>query len=633
MLVVVTLNPLFEREWRGRFRRPTTHGQLLLLVSAMMALVCFGIWRIGFLPDMTVKEWRLNGHYWLDTYHCLGSFVFWCGALLLGATSVSDEKASATWEHLLLSPSGGKGLSVGKIASGAAWLLMLQIALFPALLVAGLCFGATPSEVAGVMLSHLLLTLQGATLGFWGALRGNTLMDGLGQSLAAIGRVLGQCVLVAIVSIWLVTLLGFVIRVLLLIPIPVLKSSLNAAWPLAYGLLLWIAEIWGSLVAGVTGVGIPLQALPGTDFFHFLHPVALIVGQVFGIAVFLKLSVWELDYPTRDFWGVTGQGVEEHKGNDHLQVLYRVWSWNLTPEQVTAFPLREQKEPFAKIRSLLPTWERAMADVAAAFAPPATASTQAAVPLAVKTPRANTKRMRAPVSRRWQELNPVLWLDLTRCLSLRSPDSAMLPVLLTLGALGGSVLLAISLFLLIGWVQNTFGGVRGDVSSLGATWEELHWVLLWAALACGPIWGTMGYVIERRTGMLVELRLTLITASEMWWGKFGARFVIFAALSIPVLAIVAFFAWNWPDKNAPWEVASALLSSWALGMWSVCACLWLSDSCRRDLTAALWCGAFGLGWGLLLWNFPTFSWVPVHLGGATLTGGHLFWRLKRLGFG
>lgn len=241
--------------------------------------------------------------------------------------------------------------------------------------------------------------------------------------------------------------------------------------------------------------------------------------------------------------------------------------------------------------------------------------------------------MRAPVSRRWQELNPVLWLDLTRCLSLRSPDSAMLPILLTVGALSGSLLLAVSLFLLVGWIQTGLGGAHGDVSSLSTLWEQLHWILWWSALACGPLWGALGYVVERRTGMLIELRLTLITALALWQGKFWARFGIFAALSIPLLSLIAFFAWNWPHKNAAFEVISALMSSWALGSWSVCACLWLSDSCRRDLAAALWCGTFGISWGLLLWSFPTFPWLPLHIAGTTLTGGHLFWRLKRLGFG
>lgn len=298
------------------------------------------------------------------------------------------------------------------------------------------------------------------------------------------------------------------------------------------------------------------------------------------------------------------------------QVLYRVWSWTLSPAQLAAFPTKERREPLSKTSDLLPTWEE----------------TFAFVPDEAPSPK-NTQRMRAPVSRRWQEWNPVLWLDLTRCLSLRSPDSNMVPVLFTLGALGGSLLLSITLFLLVGWVQNSLGGSRGDVSSLSSTWNDLHWMLWWGALACGPIYGATGYVVERRTGMLVELRLTLIDARAMWWGKFGARALIPALLSLSLLALVAFFAWNWPDKNGVYEVASALVSGWALAAWSLLACLWLSDSSRKELAATLWCGAFALAWGALLWNFPTFSWTPLHILGATLAGGHLFWRLKRLGFG
>lgn len=629
-----SLNPLFEREWRGRFRRPATHLQLALLVLVLMALVCLGVWRLGLLPAMYLIPWRQNGHALLNTYRWAGALIFWGGGLLLGATSVSDEKTSATWEHLLLSPAGGPGLSVGKIMSSAAWLVILQLVLFPPLLIAGFCFGATPPEIAGVMLAHLLLTIQAAVLGFWGALRGQDLVSGIGQSLQAIVVLLAQCLLVASLLSCVLVLFGAVLRGILLIPIPGLSAFFTAAWPVVLAFLMFVAKILASLVAGITGIGVPLQSWSETGRYLFAYP--LFVGQLMGSALFLKWSAWELDHPTRDFWASTPIGLEGQPAHQNVIVRYRVWSWTLTTEQLRSFPVRESREPLRPNRSLLPTWEKAMADVTTYLTHPAGTfvTENVASPQATeKAPRANTKRMRAPVSRRWQELNPVLWLDLTRCLSLRSPDSAMLPFLLILGALGGSILLAISLFLLVGWIQNAFGGARGDVSSLSSAWNQLHWVLWWAALSCGPLWGTMGYVVERRTGMLVELRLTLITALEMWVGKFGARFGIFAALSVPLLAIVAFFAWNWPTKSAVSEVTSAFLSSWSLGVWSVCACLWLSDSCRRDLTAALWCVTFGVGWGLLLWSFPTFNWAPVHLLGAALAGGHIFWRLKRLGFG
>ncbi|RYF46192.1 MAG: hypothetical protein EOO38_14610, partial [Cytophagaceae bacterium] len=188
--MMASLNPLFEREWRGRFRRLPTHLQLALLVAAMAAIVCLGVWRIGLGPGLSVMQWRANGRALLDGYRWLGALFFWIGALLMGTTSVSDEKSSATWEHLLLCPVGGRGLSVGKIASSAAWLLVIQIVLFPSLLVAGRCFGVTPAEIAGVMLCHLMLTVQGATLGFWGALRGRTLAEGVAESLGAIGRLI-----------------------------------------------------------------------------------------------------------------------------------------------------------------------------------------------------------------------------------------------------------------------------------------------------------------------------------------------------------------------------------------------------------------------------------------------------------
>ncbi|RYX86667.1 hypothetical protein EON83_00360 [bacterium] len=616
-----SFNPLFEREWRGRFRPLTSHLQLALIVAILAALVCFGVWRGAFTTGATVTQWRMEGRALLDGYCWLGALVFWSGALLIGATSVSDEKAHSTWEHLLLCPVGGRGLAVGKIASGAAWLLIIQIVLLPPLLVAGRCFGVTPTEIAAVMLSHLILTVQGATLGFWGALRAETLLNGIAEAMAAIGRILMQCLLVAFISGWVLMMIGIVMRALFGLPIPGLNALFKAVWPTILLVLFFIGQVLGSLVSGFVGVGVALRAFHAVG--DLLMPLPLIAGQLLSIALFVKWSAWAIDHPTRDFWGVTPTGYQ-HKINDHLRVLYRVWSWELTNHQLNAFPIWERREAPNKFQAVLPTLEQAFGQLQIPRPTPKANDAKA---------RTSTKRLRAPVSRRWQELNPVLWLDLTRCLSLRSPDSAMLPILLAIGALGGSMLLAVSLFLLVGWIQNSFGSSRGDVSSMATTWGQLHWMLTWSALACGPLWGAMGYVIERRTGMLIELRLTLITALEMWVGKFAARFGIFATLSVPLLSLVAFFAWNWPNKNASFEVASALLSSWSLGAWSVCACLWLSDSCRRDLSAALWSGSFGLGWGLLLWNFPAFSWLPLHIIGATLAGGHLLWRLKRLGFG
>ncbi len=796
------VNPLFEREWRERFRRLPSYLQLGGLVLLLLSLVCLGVWRARFDPDLTVIQWRRDGRALLDIYRWAGGLLFWCGALLMGATSVSDEKSGATWEHLLLCPVGGRGLSVGKIASGAAFLVVLQLALLPVLLVAGLCFGASPFEIGGVMLSHLLLTIQGATLGFWGALRGQTLAEGLVESLGGIGRLVGQCVLMAIIGLCFVSVGGLVLRVVFLLPIPGLGAFLGSVWLFAlHGIVL--LSCWAlSLVAGITGVGVPLLSSP--EIGPWLVPIGILVGQLLGIVLFLKWSAWEIDYPTRDFWpassnvdsnsrgftpsaplpnrptairssrldqlrlnpfrptparsasvrpdpprpdparpmparssnprvpapfgelptsqtapplfGASGSRAEKPRplivpppaptqpllpasrparppvetpqsahntpflnaaprhptsvqsapvelqttGAQSVpvigeqpspfgpssapapfpfdlnqtrrialstallpmmwQVLYRTWSWTLSPAQLAVFPAKERRESLSKTSNLLPTWEETFA--------PAPSPDEAQ-----HEPKKNTHRMRAPVSRRWQELNPVLWLDLTRCLSLRSPDSNMVPVLFILGALGGSLLLSITLFLLVGWVQNSLGGSRGDVSSLSETWGDLHWILWWGALACGPIYGATGYVIERRTGMLAELRLTLIDARAMWWGKFLSRFLIPALLSLPLLALVAFFAWNWPDKNGVYEVASALLSSWALSAWSLLLCLWVSDSSRKELSATLWCGAFALAWGVLLWNFPTFGWTPVHLLGATLAGGHLFWRLKRLGFG
>ncbi len=616
---MVSPGPLFEREWRERFRRFPSHLWLGGLVSVFALLVCLGAYRAALNPDLPALSWRAGGRALLDLYRWAGGLGFWSGALLLGATSVSDEKTASTWEHLLLCPIGGRGLAVGKIASGAAYLVALQLALLPVLLVAASCFGASPLEIGGVMLSHLLLTIQGATLGLWGALRGQSLLDGLEHSLGGIGRILMQTVLLLVFASCVVIPLGAAFAAatkLSAVSLAVFFKWVSVAF---IGAMLLVGQAFLSFVAGVTGLGVGAQSIREAN--EFLLAPCIWAGQLMGVALFLKWSVWEIDNPTRDFWGVTDARVRDHVPNDHLHVLYRVWSWTLSPAQLAAFPIKERREPLIKAHNLLPTWEQT-------FIP------SPAPPPTKEAPKKNTNRMRAPVSRRWQELNPVLWLDLTRCLSLRSPDSNMVPILFTVAALGGSLLLAISLFLLVGWVQNgVLGGPRADVSSLVSTWNDLHWTLRWGALACGPLWGATGYVVERRTGMLVELRLTLISARAMWLGKFLSRFGIFALLSLPMLAFVAFFACNWPDKNGAYEVASALVSSWALAAWSCLACLWLSDSSRKELASALWCGAFAISWGVLLWNFPTFGWTPVHLFGATLAGGHLLWRLKRLGFG
>lgn len=720
---MLSLNPLFEREWRERFRRRETYWQLGVFLAALGALLCFGVWRASLETPSNPLAWRAQGRMFLDWYRVTAGMLFWPAALLLGSVSVSDEKIGATWEHLLLCEVGGRGLAVGKIASSAAYLVILQFALLPLLLVAGGCFGVATGEIAGVMMSHLLLTVQGATLGLWGAIRAQTLGEGLLESLAAIGRFIGQTVVLLIGASWCVVLLGSVLSaVMVLAPSPVAAVF---KWLLAafIGALLWAAKALVSFVAGMTGLGVLAQSVAQVKFA--LLPLFLWAGQLVGVALFLKWSAWEVDYPAREFWGLATDALasaksslvtpppvsapvrlfervpspfEAHNANkttapplfgkalapanilrdapslfDSLdanknsplgtslppvnipraaspvsraiepqpiqneprhaeenvftptptrgRVLYRAWSWALSPSQLAAFPIKEARDLSAKNSTMLPTWEQQFA-----LEP---SSTDQLDEVATKT----IKRMRAPVSRRFQEWNPVLWLDLTRCLSLRSPDSKMFPVLLTIGALGGSFVLAVGLFLLVSWVQNVFGGARGDVSSFVSTWNSLHWILWWGALGFGPLWGATGFVVERRTGMLVELRLTLLTARAVWWGKFAARFGIVAALSLPILALVAFFAWNWPDKNGLTETISALVSSWALATWSLLACLWISDSCRRELAAGLWCGAFGIAWGVLLWNFPTFFWTPIHILGATLAGGHLLFRLKRLGFG
>lgn len=318
-----TFNPLFEREWRGRFRRPSSHLQLGLLVSLMTALVCFGVWHVGFAPAMTVMEWRSNGRALLNGYRWLGALVFWGGALLMGVTTVSDEKAGATWEHLLLCPVGGRGLTVGKIASGAAWLLIMQVVLFPPLLVAGRCFGVTPPEIAGVMVSHLLLTIQGTTLGLWGALRGRTLTDSVAQSLSAPGRFLLLFAMAAFLSSGVVIFLGQLVRALFLLPFPGSVALLKVLWLPVSAVLLFTAQTLTSLMAGITGVGVPLLSFPVVG--DFLRPLPLLTGQILGIALFLKWSAWSIDYPTRDFWGVIQERRPSHRSNDHLRVLYRVW--------------------------------------------------------------------------------------------------------------------------------------------------------------------------------------------------------------------------------------------------------------------------------------------------------------------
>ena len=699
------LNPLFEREWRGRFRRPTPFVQLGALVGVLGAVLLVFVWRAGFAAVPSALSWRAGGKTLLDIYRVAAGLILWGGALLLGNVSVSDEKTGGTWEHLLLCPVGGRGLCAGKIASGAAFLGVLQLVLLPVLLLAGQCFGVAPSEIAGVMLSHLLLTIQGGALGFWGALRGQSLNEGLLESLVAIGRVVAQTALVLVVASWVVVLLGSaLVAAIALSPVGV---GMILRWALVafFALLFWAVGGLISFVAGVTGVGVLAQSL------HFaglsLSTFWLWAGQLAGAGLFLKWSAWEVEYPTREFWGEAAVSWPTNKHRlsadttqmppkqiiralsvahprssvgmvparktgapplfgsaispayrpaplpqssplpaprppvqvsssfnqaalsspqarafvpapGRLRVLYGDWSWHLSPRQLAAFRVKERREARPKSSEMLPTWEQT-------WGAPAEKGVNPDKPKAVR-------RMRAPISRRFQDINPVLWLDLSRCLSLRSPDSSMIPVLLTCGALGGAFVLAVGLFLFVGWIQNLLGGASGDVSSLETTWNNLHWALRWGALAFGPLWGATGYVVERRTGMLVELRLTLLSARAVWWGKFAARFGIFAALSLPLLAMTAFFAANWPGKNAVAEVTAATISSWGLASWSLLVCLLISDSCRKELAAGLWCMVFGLSWGLLGWNYPAFFWAPLCFAGALLAGMWLLLRLRRLGF-
>ncbi|BCM89122.1 hypothetical protein IAD21_00966 [Abditibacteriota bacterium] len=617
------LNPLFEREWRARFRRHSSHLQLALPVVAMTALVCFGVWRDSFAPGLTVMQWRAHGLALLDSYRWMAALVIWSTALLIGATSVSDEKASATWEELLLCPMGGRGISLGKIASSAVWLLLLQLVLLPPLIVAGLCFGAKPLEIGSVMFSHLLFTIQGATLGFCGALRGRSLAEGVVLSLTDLGRLLLHCVLLLVFVLLGMALWGLLSSTIAFLRFPTPITFLRTAFFFAVTNIIPVIKTLSTVMLGVTGIGIPLRHATFYGNQLSLSPPLLLAGQLLGIALILKWSVWQVDNPRHDFGAKNPALGEGQKPFIHLFVLYAAWNWTLTPEQLNTFSLydidnehQSADEPeFHPLASLLLA-RRNGKELGRKPAPPGDA----------------VMRFRIPIQRRLIELNPVLWLDLTRVLSLRAPESVLLPVAVFVTALGGWVLWE-SLSILHGWISNAQFGSAGDKATLREGWEKVRWLLLFAALAGGPLWGASGYVVERRSELLLELHLTLLSAFTMCWGKFLARFIAFGLFSLPLLALVAFFARNWPYKNGVGETMTAVFSMWLLAAWSLMICLCISDACRKGLTATLCCVAFAVIWGVLIWQFPDALWNLSHLIGTAIASFYLCWRLKRLGFG
>lgn len=599
-------NPLFEREWRGRWRRLSSHGQLALLVVGAAAVLCFLVARrqfrdgqIALLSIQTVQE---RGLLILSGYQICGGALLAIAALLIGIVAFTGEKDAGTYEQLLLCPLGPRGIIGGKIWSGAAFLLVLQLGLLPMLMgVSALCL-VPPKTALGIGVSHFLLTVQALALGLWAATQSRT----IAESIARAGGV-AICLAVGLAA---TLFFGAMLIGLAWIILSTFVSPLKALNPVLAPLVSFFGPIIVSFAGGLSGI---LALLPPDLFGSNLKVWPVFLGQIAGIYFLLRWTALQLRHPERQL--LTGNVMP-------YRAIFLGRDWELSAWNLADWPLVQEPKPF---------WTR----------PPRVQNPKNG------KPNSHAKRLRL-VSLRWaQNLNPVFKLDVQRCLSLRTstPESHLFLMLFL--ALGGSICLALGMATAVSLFQRVLTGSRADLSWMRNSYADLRVGLCYLALASGPLFAALGYVIERRSFMLHELRLTLLGTWAIWWGKFAARWIIPLFAALPGLAIVGFFADNLPET----DLVSALISQSALiltvAACSVLVCLAISFHARNELTAWLWCLTWSIGWGVL-WRIgpPIFSAHKAVLGGplllgflvihgilAIVCGGYLFWRLRREGFG
>lgn len=607
----MSINPLFAVELRGRFRRPIAFGQLALAIAAGALLIGFlMLWPDAATPNATAPGapgaagLRAQGLAILLAYRLWGGLLYAFVGVLVGAMSIIHEKNAGTFEHLLLSPLRASGIVRGKVASSLAFLFLLQLALLPLLMGMGALCLLTPAQVLWVAALHFGLSAQGVTLGILGAVRARSIF-------AAVANALGWW-LAVVFFLGAVAYAGglFVGALYLFFNVIIAAIVETLGW---WGIATWIRISWqwmsqalliplgwsaASLAGGVLGIA-ALVEKGATIPLVFL-------GQMLGVVYFARWSAWQMGVPNRRLMPL---------GWDAWQLLLRRTSWQLSPLEAALFPVVEAGEERVK------------------FAPP-------------KKAAAATKgggRIRLFSARRLENVNPVFWLDLQRCLSLRAPSPATQLPLLLFAALGGALALAAGMAGLVSLLANT----RSD-ADLGELYQIVHWVLCYLALLCGPLFSTTGYVIERRSMMLHELRLTLLSARGLWWGKLAARWLIAVIGALPGLMLLQFFANNM--SGAPrFALLSEGLLILSIAAASIGVCLWLSYHAANPLAAALWCLGFAVVVGGPLWNGGQY-WAPlqivspllapapancvlVYAAVAVLSNGAIGWKLRRMGFG
>lgn len=611
----MSLNPLFAVELRGRFRRLTAFAQLALAIAAGALLIGFlmlspdAATASGVAPNAAagVAGLRAQGTAITLAYRLWGGVIYAFVGVLVGATSIIHEKNAGTFEHLLLCPLRASGIVRGKVASSLAFLLVIQLALLPLLMgLSALCL-LRPSQVLWVAALHFGLSAQGVTLGILGAGRARSIAAAIANALSwwlAITLLLGA---VAYAAAFIIGALYVMFNVVIAAIVSTLGWSgvaniIKVGWQWTSDVVLiplgWSAA---SMAGGLLGVAALVEK--GATI-----PLVF-VGQMLGVIYFARWAAWQLHSPDRRLLPL---------GWDASQLLFRRWSWQLSPLEAARFPLLEAHE-----------------------APLVTAPV--AVPVAAPTTRSG-QRIRL-ISARWMsDVNPVLWLDLQRCLSLRAPTLATQLPLLLFAALGGALALAAG----IAGLVSLLAGTRSD-ADLGELYGVVRWVLCYLALLCGPLFATTGYVIERRSMMLHELRLTLISARGLWWGKLAARWIIPVVGALPGLMLLQFFANNM--SGAPhFALLSEGLLIFSIAAASIGVCLWLSYHAANQLAAALWCLGFGIILGGPLWHWgqlwgpqlkiisPLLTNAPAscalfYVALAVLSNGSIGWKLRRLGFG
>ena len=598
----VTLNPLFAVEWRGRFRRLPAFAPLAGAVFAGALLLWFLIGaNNAAMPSVFLA--RAQGLAILRAYRLWGGLLYAIIGVLVGAMSIVHEKNAGTFESLILCPLGARGIVRGKVCSALAFSLMIQVALLP-LLAAMVAFCLLrPAQIGWVVGLHFALSAQGATLGILGAMRARTIGSAVAGALnwwMGLTMFLGTTAFFAAIffaAIWvcLAMILGIFASAFGFTTTNAIVA-LGLKWAIAHLFPVGWALI--SALGGVTGLGAVAD--------YGLRLPWILAGQIFGIYSLARWSAWQLHSPDRDFKIADAAA---------FRLFFFDFRWELRPAQIARFPLAE-------------TLRAAPVESRAA------------------TPKSATgKRIRLIQARWLRELNPVLWLDLQRCLSLRSPHpSAQLPLLL-FAALGGSLTLAAGMAGLVSLLTQSSGN-----ADVGEFYRILHGALSYFALACGPIFASAGYVIERRSMMLHELRLTLLSARGLWWGKLAARGVIPLVGALPGLMLIQFFADNMGENAPRYALLSEGLLLMSIAAASISVCLWLSYHAPNQLAAALWCLGWAIAWGGLVWSAPAGSWAwlrvlspiagsslalctLVHAGVALGASGSILWKLRRMGFG